>query len=30
MVTPAISDGVIFIRTQYYLFGIRRDGAAKE
>jgi hypothetical protein len=30
MVTPAISDGMIFIRTQYDLFGIGRDGEAKE
>jgi len=30
MVTPAISDGMIFIWTQHYLFGIGRDGAAKE
>jgi hypothetical protein len=30
MAAPAISDGMIFIRTQHYLFGIGRDGAAKE
>jgi outer membrane protein assembly factor BamB len=30
MATPAISDGMIFIRTQHYLVGISRDGAAKD
>src|SRR5262249_46188302 len=29
MGTPAISDGMIFILTPHYLFGIGRDGAAK-
>jgi outer membrane protein assembly factor BamB len=29
MSTPAISDGMIFIRTQHYLFGIGRKTAAK-
>ena len=30
MGTPAISDGMIFVRTQHYLFGIGRKGARKE
>jgi hypothetical protein len=30
MATPAISDGMILIRTQHSLFGIVRDGVAKE
>jgi outer membrane protein assembly factor BamB len=30
MATPAISDGMIFVRTQHHLFGIGRDAPAKE
>jgi len=30
MATPAISDGMIFVRTQHYLFGIGRKGVPKE
>jgi outer membrane protein assembly factor BamB len=30
MATPAISDGMILVRSQHYLFGIGRQGAAKE
>jgi outer membrane protein assembly factor BamB len=30
MATPAISDGMIFIRTQYYLFGIGRNSASNQ
>jgi hypothetical protein len=26
MATPAIADGMIFVRTQHYLFGIGRSG----
>jgi outer membrane protein assembly factor BamB len=29
MATPAISDGMIFIRTQHYLFGIGRQDASR-
>jgi outer membrane protein assembly factor BamB len=29
MATPAISDGMIFIRTQHFLFGIGRQDASK-
>jgi outer membrane protein assembly factor BamB len=30
MATPAISDGMIVVRSQHYVFGIARKGAAKE
>jgi outer membrane protein assembly factor BamB len=30
MATPAISDGMIFVRSQHYLFGIGRKGVPKE
>jgi outer membrane protein assembly factor BamB len=30
MATPAISDGMIFVRTQHYLFGIGRTAPSKE
>jgi len=29
MATPAISDGMLFVRTQHYLFGIGRKGPLK-
>ncbi len=29
MATPAISDGMLFVRTQHYLFGIGRKGPPK-
>jgi hypothetical protein len=29
MATPAISDGMIFLRTQHYLYGIARTGTAR-
>ena len=29
MATPAISDGMIFFRTQHYLFGVGRKEASK-
>ena len=29
MATPAISDGMIYVRTQHYLFGIGRKGLPK-
>jgi hypothetical protein len=29
MATPAISDGMIFVRSQHYLFGIARKETAK-
>ena len=30
MATPAISDGMIFVRTQHYLFGIGRTETRRE
>jgi outer membrane protein assembly factor BamB len=30
LATPAISDGMIFVRTQHYLLGIGRQAAAKD
>jgi hypothetical protein len=30
MATPAISDGMIFVRTQHYLLGLGRKGPVKE
>ena len=30
LATPAISDGMIFVRTQHYVFGIGRKAPAKE
>jgi len=29
MATPAISDGMIFIRTQHFVFGIGKQGVSK-
>jgi outer membrane protein assembly factor BamB len=29
LATPAISDGMIFVRTEHYLFGIGRNGSPK-
>ena len=29
MATPAVPDGMIFVRTQHYLFGIGRKGTPR-